>query len=252
MSPRPHEGTAEEGLSSSLFQLVHEPEQLECLRSILSAFCHRCRNSLNGIKLSLYLFRREARGAVPDCWGDLEGIYQQIEQLLDHLQAIYRPMPVTVVESALAELISHHVPRWRSWYESRGRALELEPPGTEFRCEFDPAQLGAGLDAIARWRAESAGAGGLTRIAWRVVDGWVELRWGEFGGPEGGEPPEAPSARGCAERVPPSRPVDALALPLLARIVAAHGGRLCCDGGPGFGFTLRWPQYPQRNRGDGA
>src|SRR5262249_50972723 len=94
MSARPHEGPAEEGLSSSLLQIVHDPERVDRLRTALSVFCHRCRNSLNGIKMSLYLFRREARGAVPDSCVDLEAIYQQIVNLFDHLQSIYRPMAI--------------------------------------------------------------------------------------------------------------------------------------------------------------
>ena len=32
MSPQPHEGPAEEGLSSSFLRIVHDPEQVEGLR----------------------------------------------------------------------------------------------------------------------------------------------------------------------------------------------------------------------------
>src|SRR5262249_5336394 len=119
MSPRPHEGPAEEGLSSSLLQIVHEPERVDRLRTVLSGFCHRCRNSLNGMKMSLYLFRREACGVVPDSWRDIEAIYQQMEHLFDHLQTIYRPMTVTTMRSPLDHLIHHHAPKWRTWCESR-------------------------------------------------------------------------------------------------------------------------------------
>ena len=42
--------------------------------------------------MSLYLFRREARGTVPECWDEIEAIYRQVEHLFDHLQTIYRPM----------------------------------------------------------------------------------------------------------------------------------------------------------------
>ena len=164
MSPQPHEGPAEEGLSSSFLRIVHDPEQVEGLRTVLSGFCHRCRNSLNGIKMSLYLFRREARGAVPDCWGELETLYHDIEHLFEHLQTIYRPMPITMVRSPLDDLIDHHVPKWRSWFESRGRTLQLDRPEREVPADFDPAQLGAGLDALAAWRAEAGEARALTRV----------------------------------------------------------------------------------------
>lgn len=245
MSPRPHEGPAEEGLSSSLLQIAHDPERLDRLRSILSGFCHRCRNSLNGIKMSLYLFRREARGAVPDCWGELEAIYHQVEHLFDHLQTIYRPMALAMVRSPLDELMGHHGPKWRSWFESRGRALELDAPESEVCGEFDPAQLGVGLDAMASWRAEAGEVGTLTRIGWEVRDGWIEIRWLENDAPGRCDPVEFGCAGGKREASPSSRCVDALALPLLARIIAAHGGRVRCVGQPSFGLSIGWPQSQQ-------
>jgi hypothetical protein len=250
MSPRPHDGTAEEGLSSSLLQVVNDPERLDRLRWLLSGFCHRCRNSLNGIKLSLYLFRREARGPVPDCWGDLETIYREVEYLFDHLQTIYRPMPVTMVRSPLGEFLGHHEPRWRSWYEARCGALEFVPPDPDVVGEFDPAQLGVGLDAVATWRAGSAEPGALTRIGWAAREGWIEVRWQESGSRGGGEPPWRAGAS-TPPRAAGSRRVDDLALPLLARIVAAHGGRLRYDNQAGFSMCLRWPQFPPANPGQG-
>jgi hypothetical protein len=244
MSPRPHEGPAEEGLSSSLLRIVHEAERVERLRAVLSGFCHRCRNSLNGIKMSLYLFRREARGAVPDSWGEIEAVYQQVEHFFDHLQTIYRPMTITMVRSPLDELMHHHVPKWRPWFESRGLALQVDPPECAVIADFDPAQLGVGLDAMAAWRAEVGRAGGLARVAWGGHDGSIEIRWQETTPDDPGEAPEhatvfARRDAGCSS----SRLVDVLAMPLLARIVAAHGGRLHRERGTGFGMRLRWPQY---------
>ncbi len=252
MSPRPHEGTAEEGLSSSLLEIVHDPARLERLRKILSGFCHRCRNSLNGIKMGLYLFRREARGDVPQCWGDLEAIYHDLERLFDHLQTIYRPMSVTMVRCPLDELIGDHVPKWRSWFESGGRGLQVEPPDSEVRGDFDPIQLGVGLDALASWRAEAGEAGALARIGWGVREGCVEIRWEELRPRRGSEPPELAAADNRREAGTSARRVDALALPLLARIVAAHGGQLRCESRPGFVIRLRWPQFQQASRGDVA
>jgi hypothetical protein len=251
MSPRPHEGPAEEGLSSSLLQIVHEAERVERLRAVLSGFCHRCRNSLNGIKLSLYLFRREARGAVPDSWGEIESVYQQVERLFDHLQTIYRPMTVTMVRSSLDERIHHHVLKWRSWFESRGLSLQLDPPGSEVTGDFDPTQLGAGLDAMAAWRAEVGRAGGMARVAWGIHDGSIEIRWQEATPDDPRDPPEHAGVFIRRDAGRSSRLVDALALPLLARIVAAHGGHLRREREAGFGVLIRWPQY-QRVARDGV
>lgn len=249
MSPRPHEGPAEGGLSSSLLQIVHDGERVDHLRAVLSGFCHRCRNSLNGIKMSLYLFRRESRGAVPDCWDQIESVYHQVESLFDHLQTIYRPMSLAMVRSPLDALIQQHLPKWRSWYESRGRCLRIDPPCTEVPGEFDPAQIGVGLDALAAWRAEVCPPGALTRVAWVVNDGSIQLRWHEVTGAHPDDPPQHAGIANGRDGARSSRPVDALALPLLARIVAAHGGRLEFEPGPGFGVLLRWPQSQRAGRG---
>lgn len=242
MSQRSHEGPADGGLSSALLPIVQDGERLEHARSVLSGFCHRSRNVLNGIKMSLYLFRRESRSAVPDCWEEIESVYHQVEQLFDCLQTIYRPMAIAVVRSPIQDLIHHHLPKWRSWYEARGREIELEPAGRHAVGEFDPAQLGVGLDALASWRAEAAPVRGATRVGWGLEDGSIVLRWREIPGRPADDPIRPSGAKGCDAAGSPPRRVDALALPMLARIVAAHRGRLEIEHGAGFGVCLRWPQ----------
>ena len=58
---------------ASILRLVDDPERVECLRKMLSSFNHQCRNSLNGIKMSLYLFKREAGGPMPSAGSNLSG-----------------------------------------------------------------------------------------------------------------------------------------------------------------------------------
>jgi hypothetical protein len=188
--------------------------------------------------MGLYLFRRESRGAVPDCWGEIESVYHQVESLFDHLQTIYRPMTIAMVRSQVEELVRQHLPKWRSWYETGGRELHVDPPEAEVPGEFDPAQLGVGLDALASWRSDVGPPGALTRVTWAVDEGLIEFRWREMPAPERA----AASGRAGAVGGRAGRPVDALALPLLARIIAAHGGRLEIESGQGFGVRLRWPQ----------
>lgn len=245
MSARPHDGTAEEGLSSSLVPLVHDTRRVEHLREVLSGFCHQCRNSLNGIKLSLYLFRRESRGTVPHCFGEIEGMYQQVEQFFDRLQAVYRPMAVQMLEGSIDELIRTHGPRWRSWYESRGQALRLEPPGLAVLGDFDPNLLGQGLDAIAAWRAEVAAASTLSRVVWGLCDDGIEILWHEEARP--GPPDLIEHAGGLIRRDPGTSVarVDLLAIPLLARIIASHGGTLEYHRGESFSVRIRWPRRSQ-------
>ena len=92
MRPLPHEGTAEGGLCCSLLRLVQSDQQIQQLREELGGFSHRCRNLLNGMKMSLYFMRRGAEQPLPQWWDGLEQNYRGIEELLDQLQAIYRPI----------------------------------------------------------------------------------------------------------------------------------------------------------------
>lgn len=201
--------------------------------------------------MSLYLFRRESRGAAPACWEEIEAVYDQVEELFDHLQTIYRPMTISPVRSTLDELIGHHVPKWRSWLESRGKGLQLDPPMSEVPGDFDPAHLGVGIDAMAAWRAEVSPPGIVTRVGWGLRDGVVEIRWREVPLEHVPDPPEHAGGTQRRDASQPDRGVDALAIPLLARILASHDGCLELERGPGFGVSLRWPQY-QRVRHDGV
>ncbi|MHB1556928.1 MAG: ATP-binding protein [Isosphaeraceae bacterium] len=242
MSPRPHDGPADDGLSAAFLRLVQDRRKVEAIRAHLSGFCHRCRNSLNGIKLSLYLFRREARGGVPACWPELESTYQQVEDLFDALQSIYRPMAVAKMRLDVESLIAEHLPKWRSWFETRGLAIRLEGPDEPVPSDLDPVQLGAGLDAVARWRAEAGSPGTVARLGWSTCDGAIELSWEESAcGPA--NTVDRDSKGPGEDRRPHGRPVDALALPILARVVAEHGGRLQIGLVRGLSLRARWPQF---------
>ena len=122
---------------------------------MLSSFNHRCRNSLNGIKMSLYLFKREVGGPMPGSLGELERSYQQLEVLFDRLQVIYRPLSLTLVRSPLGRFFDERLPSWRSCFSRRGRTLDLARPADDLPGDFDPMYLGLGLDAFVAWRAES-------------------------------------------------------------------------------------------------
>src|ERR1700691_4848665 len=106
MCPQPSEGPAEKGLSYSVLREVDDPDRIECLRQLLRSFNHRCRNSLNGIKMSLYLAKPQWIGPTPPCWAELEQRYQEIERLFDRLQVIYRPLSVNMVRSPLGQLVA--------------------------------------------------------------------------------------------------------------------------------------------------
>jgi len=241
MNQHQHEGTAEGRLSSAILPWVEQPERIGDLRQFLSGFTHRCRNSLQGIKMSLYLCRRGIEGPAPETWARLERTYQETERLFDRLQAIYRPMRTTMVRSSLGQLLAERLPVWRSWCTGRALTLEADPPAEEGLGDYDPMHLGSGLDAFIAWRLEHGFSYGNVRLAWRLNQGFFEVEWNEVdpqvprGVESGGNPRSGRSGESTAG--------DSLALPLLARIAAAHGGRVIFRWDPAFHLTLLWPQF---------
>jgi hypothetical protein len=241
MSPQLQQGLAEDELSSSILRLVDDPERVECLRKMLSSFNHQCRNSLNGIKMSLYLFKREAGGPMPQCWLELERTYQELERLFDRLQVIYRPLSLTLVRSPFGQLVSERLHTWGSCIHVRGRALDVDPPGDDGPTDFDPMYLGLALDAFVAWRGEAGNANFQTRLSWKVEDDSLEVNWKET-------PPAGACLAGETHRAGRhgSRPlgqIDSLALPLLARIVSAHKGFLETGSDPEFTMRLQFPRF---------
>ncbi|QEH33007.1 hypothetical protein OJF2_15010 [Aquisphaera giovannonii] len=219
-------------------RLVQDERQVDQLRETLSCFSHRCRNILNGMKMSLYFVRRSASGSLPPWWEELEASYGGMERLFDHLQTIYRPMPLSAIEAKVGSLIRDLGATWGDRFAASGRVLELAPPATEATGSFDPMRLSMGLEAFLRWRSADMPPGWRARLEWRTEKGRFQACWQEAGGPEPppGAPPEAADA-GHAAPAPP----DTLALPLLTRVVAAHRGTLSWSRSPGLRVEFGWP-----------
>jgi hypothetical protein len=221
-------------------------DESDGFRRILSGFNHRCRNSLNGIKIGLYLFRRQMEGQPPACWNELERTYQELERLFDWLHLIYRPLTLGLVRSGLGRLIDERLPSWRSWFALSGAFLEVSPPPKDEPGEFDPMHLGMALDALLAWRVQVVDPIGPAQLSWRVQGGFFELSWNESSctTPDG--------ADGSAEADRDARTasgVGSLALPLLSRIVSAHGGSVGSTSDPAFTLMARWPQFQCGARG---
>jgi hypothetical protein len=240
MTPQPREGSAEEGASPTgvSSHAVDVPENLDPGHQILRQFSHRCRNSLSGIRLGLYLLKREAEGQAPACWDELARTYEEIEQLFDTLQRIYQSEPLTLVRSPLGQLISERLPLWQSRYSKNGRAIEIDPPADDVPGDFDPMRFGLGLDAFVAWRSESRDSI-QPRLAWRVAGDRFEVCWQEAPRPtqlgdefQGGFGQSQPP--GCSQ---------SLALLLLARVAATHDGSLEARNDPALEITLRWPRF---------
>jgi len=230
-------------LGPLLLPFVQDEEDTAELRERLSGFTHRCRNLLNGMKMSLYFVRREANGPLPRPLTEVEHTYGSIEHLFDQLQQIYRPMTLTPVCAEFGSLVGDRERGWREAFARGGAVLDVVPPSREVRGEFDPSYLSLGLDGFVSWRAASLAINEMARLTWRSEGRDFVVAWEETQGPSGGHLRDSPSAEAQASGLQATN--RSLAMPLLARIMTAHRGVMEWTSKPGFRVLLRWPLAQQ-------
>jgi hypothetical protein len=224
-------------LASSLLRVAADPESLDSLHGLLGGFCHKCRNALNGLKLSLYLAKRLSHPEALAQLKELESHYDSLERLFDRLQLICRPMAITPITLPLGLLIEERRGTWDEWMARRGRRLLVSSPGEAVIGEFDPNRLTQGLDALVAWRAGDGAPGEPARLRWRLQNQQFQLDWVERSA-QGLDLDSAPGGLDLSE---------SLALPLLARVISAHGGHLDLTVRDGLRIGLRWPVAVSRS-----
>jgi hypothetical protein len=248
MSPQPQEGTAEDGSRPSTCSPgpIGDPGNLDPGPRMLRHFSHRCRNTLSGIKLGVYLMKKELENQSPSRWTELGRTCDEIEKLFDRLQRIYQSTSLTVVRSPLGQLFAERLPVWRSHYAARGLTILVDSPERDSPGDFDPTHLGLGLDAFVAWRAESSDSRE-PRLGWRVTGGEFEISWQE-------SPVKAHNGQGrsqCSSPGPsPTDCTGSMALLLLARVAADHNGELETSSDPSLEVTVRWPQFRDATQAD--
>jgi hypothetical protein len=208
-----------------LIRVATDPVRRARLYDLLGGFCHQCRNHLNSLKLSLYLAGRRGPECERAAWSEHDARYRAVERVYDRLQQICRPMHLTPVRLPVALLWDEVFPAWTELFRPGGIALEPAPPTAPAAVDFDPVRLRPALDALAEWRAATPPSRRV-RFAWDTDGGEFLVEWRES------VATPAPRAAGSA---------DALALPLLARVLAAHGGTLEIAAASPFHLRLRWP-----------
>lgn len=236
MSHHPHDGSADDGLSGSLLRFIEEGRIAE-LRQALSGFNHRCRNMLNSMKMGFYLTRRASTGPLPERWDDLNRTYQEVERLFDLMQSIYRTMALTTARQPFRAVVDERGRCWRAAFEREGGTLAIRPPAQEVAGEFDAVRIAAALDGFVAWRASRLGPGGRASLTWGTTRRHLEVSWTEAS-------PAVAIARPAAPQCPVASLASttrSLALPLLARVVAEHHGRLSWTASPAAEARLRWP-----------
>jgi hypothetical protein len=209
------------------------------LRLALSDFNHRCRNLLNGMKMSFYLAKRSAPGPLSERWRELDRTYGAVEQLFEQLSVIYRAMPLALMKASFGSLVAERSADWISWFERNENVLTLQPPAREEVGELDAMRLVSAIDDFVAWRAESLPRGGRATFTWSSEDGSFDVIWREqapnLAGDDAGPPVPGPPSR------EPMATMGSLSLPLLARVIAEHRGRLTWTREPHVEARIRWP-----------
>jgi hypothetical protein len=202
------------------------------LYQILRVFFHDARNRLNSLKIGLYLARRTAHESHRGLWTELEQSYQGLERLVERLQAVLRDSEIAPVAANIGPWLEERRYLWSSWLGAKGRSLEWVPPDSPvFGC-FDPMRLVQGLDALVSWRSGEGIVGETCRLSWRDDANQFLIEWTE----EGSTVPEPLEGR-------EGRSVS-MVLPMLAHIMAAHGGSLFVMKRDGLVVRLSWPREP--------
>jgi hypothetical protein len=228
-----------EDLASSLTRVASDPLMVRALHELLGDYCHQCRNTLNSLKLSLYLAKRDTPAGSSHIWSELEPRYQRVEQSFDRLQTICRPMSLAPIRVTLEMLFDERRPRWTEAMAARDRVLEFASPAEAIPGEFDPIRLTECLDALVLWRAEVGEPGQTATLEWGADPDRFELCWTE------------PSAWGFEPSDSVEEGPDALALPLLARVIAEHGGTFHLDLRDGLRLEAAWPRAGRSARRGG-
>ena len=216
-----------EGLGGALLAIAADAPRVDRLYQLIERYCHRLRNRLNCLKMSLYLAKRLEQGEGLADWVELEARYRTLEQLMEELQIFYSTTSLKPIRAPLAMFLDERRETWAGWLAARERKLELVPPQGPAVGEFDPSRLGQGLDALASWRAEVGPPETTVRIRWWADADRLHLQWDEPGATSWGE-------------TGADRPAS-LALPMVARVVAAHRGTLELSPRDPVRLGLHWP-----------
>ena len=198
-------GVAVDELTGHFLQIATDRGKSGELARTLREFFHDASNRLNSLKIGLYIGRRDASPAQGAVWEELDQSYRGLEQLIDRLQTICRPLELTPVRGDLGEWLEDAqgvlvVARRRA--EGPPRVAAAAEPGRRLvRPEVvDPGPRRAGRLALGRGGTRRARGLGSGRRRLALPPGMVRARTagrraaGSARGAIGLDDPSAPGA----------------------------------------------------------
>ncbi len=230
------DSSTEDHLSGQLLQIARDPELRQLVYARLGEYSHQCRNRLNSLKLCLFLAIRQSTADRSELWDEIDRSYLNLERRVERIQLLCRPLTLTHLPIALDLLIEDRRSTWTRTMAEAGCELAFVAPKDRAVVSYDVPSMGVALDALVAWRAGHSYRGRSARVRWSAENGRAQIYWEEFGEAQGrkGEP----DVEGAT-----------WSLPLVARIVTAHGGDYRLESTPNWQITLTWPAHPPE---DGA
>jgi len=225
-------GATDPRFAEQLMRIAKDPDLRRSLYERLGDYCHKCRNQLNSLKLSLYLVRRQPSTTRQDLWAEIDGHYQELERRVDLIQTLCRPMALSRVTLGLELLIEDRREPWTRLMAATGRNLELVPPAERAVASFDVQRMGQALDSLVEWRAGEGEANSSARLRWWVDSGRAHLAWEE----------SEPRSTGSADRRIDG--TSSWALPLISRVTQAHEGDFRVQDDHEWKLEISWPTQP--------
>lgn len=238
MIPPSLEASTAPRLCDALLGFV-DGNQLDPLQQALRGFNHRFRNLLNGLRMGFYLAKRSGLEEASERWTEIDRTYAAIEQFQTRLQTIYQAMPLTPIVGRFGALVGERATTWTDWFRQNGNELVLETPDGESEGRFDPMFLGTALDNFVAWRAAALPRGGRATLRWTADPDGFSIDWTERAAERTAAPMTTPTTSHTPG--PLSATTASLSLPLLARVIAEHGGRLSWTREPRVEARFCWP-----------
>jgi hypothetical protein len=219
-----------QGVARALMAMAADPSRTDELYSVLGEFCHGIRDRLNALKISLYVVNQSVGAERGQCWQDVHEQYLGVEHFVDQFQTVFRPMSLNLMNVSLGRLLDENRDAWEALVRSRGANLFWSRPKTDPVGTFDPMRLIDALERFVQCRAAELAPGTLVHVSWSSEDGQFRLTWDERKPAVAlGQPPHEECRNGI------------MALPMLARVMALHGGTIAARSRDGCGIDLRWP-----------
>lgn len=226
--------------TASLIAIAANPKLAENLHSVIRTYCHQVRNHLNSLKMSLYFAKRGSSAEGSPAWSHLNTQYQEMEQWLERLQMLCRPLSLDLYELPFDLVIEEHRKRWVESAERAGGTLAVAPAEISASVRIDLGKWAQVLDDLAEWRFRAAPRGTKFQLDWKLDGNVLAFRWSESSGRL-----LEPSVEGFTqdpEQGPLSR--EGLVLPMIHRLAVLHGGSAELSVEDGWRLTLRLPGKP--------